>query len=96
MLKRQVGSELWCITQPDHAAVSGYLAAHWGNGEFARPGYFAPFPEAERLRAETILAIAEHDNGWWEWEADPQRDPADGLPPCADRDMGNTLCQAHR
>ncbi len=80
MLKRQVGSELWCITQPDHAAVSGYLAAHWGNGEFARPGYFAPFPEAERLRAETILAIAEHDNGWWEWEADPQRDPADGLP----------------
>ena len=75
MLKRQVGSELWCITQPDHAAVSGYLAAHWGNGEFARPGSFAPFPEPERLRAETILAIAEHDNGWWEWEGDPQRDP---------------------
>ena len=74
MLKCQVGSELWCIAQPDHAAVSGYLAAHWGNDEFARPGSFAPFPEPERLRAETIFAIAEHDNGWWEWEADPQRD----------------------
>ena len=80
MLKRIVGDELWCITQPDHAAVSGYLAAHWGNDAFARPGYYAPFPEPERLRAETILAIAEHDNGWWEWEADPQIDPADGLP----------------
>ena len=80
MLKRQVGSELWCITQPDHAAVSGYLAAHWGNAEFTRPGYYAPFPEPEPLRSETILAIAEHDNGWWEWEADPQRNTADGLP----------------
>ena len=80
MLKRTVGNELWCITQPDHAVVSGYLAAHWGNDEFARPGHFAPFPDPERLRAETVLAIAEHDNGWWEWEADPQIDPADGLP----------------
>ena len=80
MLKRRVGDELWCISQPDHAAASGYLAAHWGNGEFARPGRYAPFPDPERLRAETVLAIAEHDNGWWEWEADPQIDPADGLP----------------
>ena len=80
MLKRLVGNQLSCITQPDHAAVSGYLAAHWGNDDFTRPGYFGPFPEPERLRSETILAIAEHDNGWWEWEADPQRDPADGLP----------------
>ena len=80
MLKRTVGGELWCISQPDHAAAAGYLAAHWGNGEFARPGRYAPFPDPERLRAETVLAIAEHDNGWWEWEADPQIDPADGLP----------------
>jgi hypothetical protein len=80
MLKYVAGNELWCITQPDHAVVSGYLAAHWGNDAFARPGYYAPFPEPERLRAETVLAIAEHDNGWWEWEADPQIDPADGLP----------------
>jgi len=80
MLKRIVGDELWCITQPDHVVVAGYLAAHWGNDEFARPGHYAPFPDPERLRSETVLAIAEHDNGWWEWEADPQIDPADGLP----------------
>ncbi len=64
MLKRIVGDELWCITQPDHAVVSGYLAAHWGNDDFACPGHYAPFPDPDRLRAETILAIAEHDNGW--------------------------------
>jgi len=80
MLKQRVGDELWLVSQPDHAAVSGYLAAHWGNGEFARPGYFDAAPDAERLREETVLAISEHDNGWWEWEADPELDPADGLP----------------
>jgi hypothetical protein len=80
MLKRRVGNELWLITQPDHAVVSGYLAAHWGNRGFARPGYFGVAPDPERLRAETVLAIAEHDNGWWEWEADPELDPEDGLP----------------
>jgi hypothetical protein len=80
MLKRRVGDELWLISQPDHAIVSGYLAAHWGNGEFTRPGYFGSAPDPERLRAETVLAIAEHDNGWWEWEADPQLSPGDGLP----------------
>ena len=80
MLKRTVGDELWCISQPDHAAAAGYLAAHWGNGEFAGPGQFAPFPEPAWLRDETVLAIAEHDNGWWEWEADPQIAPSDGLP----------------
>jgi hypothetical protein len=80
MLKSRAGNELWLISQPDHAAVSGYLAAHWGNDAFARPGYFAPAPDPDRLRAEILLAIAEHDNGWWEWEADPQLHPDDGLP----------------
>jgi hypothetical protein len=80
MLKRRAGNELWLISQPDHAAASGYLAAHWGNSDFARPGYYGPAPDPERLRAETVLAIAEHDNGWWEWEADPELDPDDGLP----------------
>lgn len=80
MLKRRVGNELWLISQPDHAIVSGYLAAHWGNDEFTRPGYFGAAPDPERLRAETLFAIAEHDNGWWEWEADPELSPDDGLP----------------
>jgi Protein of unknown function (DUF3891) len=80
MLKRRVGDELWLTSQPEHAALSGYLAAHWGNQEFAQPGHFALAPDPDRLRAETVLAIAEHDNGWWEWEADPELDPGDGLP----------------
>lgn len=80
MLKRRIGDEIRLTSQPDHAAVSGYLAAHWGNVEFQRPGHYAASPDAEAIRAETILGIAEHDNGWWEWEADPPLDPADGLP----------------
>ena len=80
MLKRRIGSEIRLTSQPDHAAVSGYLAAHWGNSEFQRPGHYAPSPNSEAIRAETVLAIAEHDNGWWEWEADPPLDPEDGLP----------------
>jgi len=27
-----------------------------------------------------VLAVTEHDNGWWEWEADPALSEADGLP----------------
>src|SRR5688500_3939661 len=33
----------------------------------------------ERLRREVVLAVSEHDNGWWEWEADPVI-AEDGLP----------------
>jgi len=80
MLKTQRQEKMWLVTQPDHAQVSGYLAAHWGNEEFARPGYFADSADPERLRAEMVFAIAEHDNGWWEWEADPPLSAEDGLP----------------
>jgi len=80
LLKTAIDDKTWLIAQPDHAAVSGCLIAHWGNGEFAKPGYYAETPSPEELRAETIFAIAEHDNGWWEWEADPEIDPRDGLP----------------
>lgn len=80
MLKTRQGDELICITQPDHAAVSGFLAAHWGNDAFARPGCFAPCADPERLREEVLLGISQHDNGWWEWEASPRLAEEDGLP----------------
>ena len=57
---------MWLVSQPDHAELSGLLAANWGNDEFARPGQFASANDPEQLRAETVLAIAQHDNGWWE------------------------------
>jgi hypothetical protein len=88
MLKTTTAAgERWLIRQPDHALVSGFLAAHWGGdglrpseGGFVRPGFYAGEGGDERVRAETVFAIAEHDNGWWEWEAAPELDPADGLP----------------
>ncbi|MEE9197063.1 MAG: DUF3891 family protein [bacterium] len=80
MLKTQRQEKMWFVTQPDHAQVSGYLAAHWGNDDFARPGYFADSTDPERLRAETVFGIAEHDNGWWEWDATPALADVDGFP----------------
>lgn len=80
MLKSERDGQYWLVTQPDHGAVAGYMAAHWGNDEFAFPGSHAPAPDPARLRAETVLAIAEHDNGWWEWEAAPTLSDIDNLP----------------
>ncbi len=80
MLKTKRGSEVWLITQPAHAELAGTMAAHWGNEEFTRPGNFAASGDSERLRREVVLAVAEHDNGWWEWEADPPLSAEDGLP----------------
>ena len=80
MLKTIKDGNLWLVTQPDHGQAAGYLAAHWGgHAGFTRPGYYES-GNHERLRAETIFAIAQHDNGWWEWEATPDLSPEDGMP----------------
>ena len=80
MLKTLRDQQMWLVSQPDHAELAGLLAANWGNDEFARPGQFASADDPEQLRAETVLAIAQHDNGWWEWEATPELSEVDGLP----------------
>lgn len=80
MLKTRLESQLQFVTQPDHGALAGYLAAHWGNGQFSMPGDFAPAVDPSRLRSEVIFGIAEHDNGWWEWEATPDLSESDRLP----------------
>ncbi len=80
MLKTRYNGTIRLVTQPDHAIVSGYLAAHWGNEEFSKLGYFDDSSEPEQLAAETIFGIAEHDNGWWEWEASPTITASDKLP----------------
>ena len=80
MLKTKRGPQVWLITQPAHAELAGQMAAHWGNEEFAVPGRFAASADPERLRREVVLAVAEHDSGWWEWEADPPLSADDGLP----------------
>jgi len=53
------------IRQTDHAFLSGFFAREWGNEMFTRPEPFASF----------CLAVAEHDNGWQEWELAPGVDP---------------------
>ena len=54
-------SHLLLILQTDHSRVAGLLAAHWGNGEFARVNPYASM----------VLAAQEHDSGWWDWEIKP-------------------------
>lgn len=81
MLKSNVGNQIWLIQQHQHALVSGYLAAHWGGrNRFARLGQYPGATHPQRWLDEVVLAIAEHDNGWWEWEAMPRFNVEDGLP----------------
>jgi hypothetical protein len=54
-------STLLLVLQIDHSRVAGFLAAHWGNEEFAKPQPYA----------SVVLAAQEHDIGWWEWEMKP-------------------------
>jgi len=35
LLKTTFNGTIRLVTQPDHAAVSGYMASHWGNEEFS-------------------------------------------------------------
>jgi hypothetical protein len=79
MLKTLDAETVWLVDQPAHGLLAGTLAAHWGNDQFARPGSFGRGVDPERLRKEVVLAVTQHDNGWWEWEAAPQ-EGADGLP----------------
>src|SRR5688572_23791693 len=53
---------LLIVLHTEHSRVSGYLAAHWGNDLFARPQPYLPL----------VIAVQEHDNGWWHWELAPQ------------------------
>ncbi len=62
--------ELLVIRQTDHAFLAGFFAREWGNERFSKPQPNASF----------CLAVAEHDNGWAEWELRPQLDPKTQLP----------------
>jgi hypothetical protein len=70
MLLRREPNRIVAIGQPAHARVSGQLAAAWGNERF---GALAP-------RDEVLLAAAQHDIGMAAWDAEPDFNPASGLP----------------
>jgi hypothetical protein len=81
MLKAATEHATWLVQQHHHAQVSGFLAAHWGGSDgFAPPGHYPGAANPARWRDEVVLAIAEHDNGWWETEAMPRISARDGLP----------------
>ncbi len=70
MLYRTIDENRICITQPNHAWVSGQLAHVWGNETF---GSLAPY-DAVCLGAE------QHDIGWIPWESAPTLNPDTGYP----------------
>jgi hypothetical protein len=68
MIIRDLGTSLLLVTQPDHAALAGRIMEHWtADG----------LPGSPR-RADILLAVAEHDNGWREVDAAPVVEPATG------------------
>jgi Protein of unknown function (DUF3891) len=70
MLLRREPDRILAIGQPAHARVSGQLAAAWGNERF---GELSP-------REEVVLAASQHDIGMAGWDAEPELNPATGLP----------------
>jgi Protein of unknown function (DUF3891) len=52
---------LTLITQPDHAALAGRMAASWGNEHFATPA----------ARDALICAAVHHDDGWRQLDSRP-------------------------
>ncbi len=60
---------LLCINQTSHALMAAAFCRHWGNESFAAPAPYEP----------VMMAIAQHDNGWYEWEQAPML-RADGFP----------------
>jgi len=64
------GEDFLVIRQTDHAFLAGFFAKEWGNAKFVKPEPHASF----------CLAVAEHDNGWNDWELQPSLDPRTHLP----------------
>jgi len=58
------------VRQADHARLAGRIVA------LARDPALVEHPR----RAELLLAVAEHDNGWWEEDAAPRLDRGTGGP----------------
>jgi Protein of unknown function (DUF3891) len=70
LISRREPGQLCVVTQPDHAAVAGALAQHWGNPEFA-PG----------SRQQSLIAAAtRHDDGWATIDGAPAILEAEGRP----------------
>lgn len=70
MIVRAERGRLRLTLQTDHAMLAGEFAGAWGGDHFAQPVPLA----AVRIAAEM------HDDGWEEWEREPQVMPGSGRP----------------
>lgn len=70
MIRREEKDGWFLINQDDHAALSGAIMNYWGNEAFEPPDP----PD------EVLFAIAEHDNGWREWDSSPKVETQSGYP----------------
>ncbi len=70
MIRRDDGNDWLILSQIDHARIAAELAARWST---ASPS----FGSATDLM---LAAVRDHDEGWREWEAAIQIDPANGVP----------------
>ncbi|MFQ5998879.1 MAG: DUF3891 family protein [Candidatus Bathyarchaeia archaeon] len=61
MIVRPINGTLLLATQPDHAELSGQLAAHWGNDNFSLPEPYTTM----------VVGTTVHDNGWQDWDNRP-------------------------
>lgn len=71
IVRKLSDGSLILINQTDHASVSGMMAAHWGNKDFAKP---TPFESVVR-------GVALHDTGWRRYETSPHYDMERQTPP---------------
>ncbi|MBP2251296.1 hypothetical protein J2754_001617 [Halarchaeum solikamskense] len=69
MIVTEAGDRYRFVTQPDHAALSGRFARHWGGGDTVLPGPRVPF----------VVAAETHDQGWSDYDCRPRLDD-DGDP----------------
>ena len=61
MIVTETADRYCFVTQPDHAALSGQLAAQWSSREFTRPDPWHA----------VCIAAAHHDQGWQEYDMAP-------------------------
>ncbi|NJN84382.1 MAG: DUF3891 family protein [Caldilineaceae bacterium] len=61
IVRKLPGGKLLCIHQTSHALMAHDFCRHWGNRDFARP----------EPNSIVLAAIAQHDNGWTQWEQHP-------------------------
>ena len=66
IVRKEPDGSLILIAQTNHAELSGFFAANWGNEMFARP----------RPHQSVVLAAIYHDAGWYKYEAQPVYDVA--------------------